>query len=131
MSCFSVCDRRYNYSKEDEEMFKEFYDIANVFIPNILKQSSSPAKDGKETYRPAEDPQFFAYLLQFHDGIWSLGGGKPHTSPASRLGKEACAVHFENLTSLSGISGFDTKTRTQSPSATSPAKPAREETRHQ
>ena len=59
------------------------------------------------------------------------GRRKPHTSPACRLGKEACAVYFENLTSLSGISGFNTQTRTQGPSATSPAKPAREETRHQ
>ena len=89
MSCFSVCDRRYNYSKEDDEMFKEFYDIANVFIPNILKQSSSPAKDGKETYRPAEDPQFFAYLLQFHDGIclWEEGSHTPvlHADWAKKL----------------------------------------------
>ena len=89
MSCFAVCDRRYNYSKEDEEMFKEFYEIANVFIPNILKQSSSLTKDGKETYRPAEDPQFFAYLLQFYDGIclWEEGSHTPvlHADWAKKL----------------------------------------------
>ena len=36
---YSFC--RYNYSKEDEEMYKEFYEIANDFIPNILKMSSA------------------------------------------------------------------------------------------
>ena len=80
---------RYNYSKEDEEMFKEFYEIANVFIPNILKQSSPLNEQAGDVYKPADDPQFFAYLLQFYDGIclWEEGSHIPvlHADWAKKL----------------------------------------------
>ncbi|XP_020901909.1 menin [Exaiptasia diaphana] len=56
---------KYNYSKEDEEMYKEFYEIANDFIPNILKVGATESDAVPFT----KDPEFFSYMLQFYDGI--------------------------------------------------------------
>lgn len=30
----------YNYCREDEEIYKEFFDIANDVIPNLLKETA-------------------------------------------------------------------------------------------
>lgn len=64
----SCCDRRkahvcikapsppscsYNYFREDEEIYKEFFDIANDVIPTLLKETAtaaeSPGEGGEET----------------------------------------------------------------------------------
>lgn len=35
------CSSRYNYFREDEEIYKEFFDIANDVIPNLLKETTT------------------------------------------------------------------------------------------
>jgi len=85
---------RYNYSKGDEEMFKELYEIANNFIPNILKASSSASVKGENNAASrnlnlSEDPGFFALVLQFYDGVclWEEGSHTPvlHADWAKKL----------------------------------------------
>ena len=61
---------RYSYSKDDEEIYKEFMEIANELIPHVLK-SDDP--------RVQSDPQCFANVLRFYDGIccWEEGSATP------------------------------------------------------
>ncbi|KAJ6646258.1 Menin [Pseudolycoriella hygida] len=63
--------RLYNYSRDDEEIYKEFLDIANELIPLIMKTESS----GHSAKSVLRDPQCFANLLRFYDGIcqWEEG----------------------------------------------------------
>lgn len=39
------CSFRYNYFREDEEIYKEFFDIANDVIPNLLKETTTGAEN--------------------------------------------------------------------------------------
>ena len=72
-------------------MFKEFYEIANDFIPNILKITSSIKGDSGaiQSANLAEDPSFFSLVLQFYDGIclWEEGSQTPviHADWAKKL----------------------------------------------
>lgn len=63
-------------------MFKEFYEIANDLIPNILKGTSGELDATK-------DPLFFSLMLQFYDGIclWEEGSQTPvvHADWAKKL----------------------------------------------
>lgn len=34
----------YNYCREDEEIYKEFFDVANDVIPNLLKEAANAAE---------------------------------------------------------------------------------------
>lgn len=67
--------RKYNYSRDDEEIYKEFLDIANEHIPLIMKTESS----GHSAKSILRDPQCFANLLRFYDGIcqWEEGSSTP------------------------------------------------------
>lgn len=38
----------YNYFREDEEIYKEFFDIANDVIPTLLKETAAAAESGTE-----------------------------------------------------------------------------------
>lgn len=38
----------YNYCREDEEIYKEFFDIANDVIPTLLKETAAAAESGGE-----------------------------------------------------------------------------------
>lgn len=38
----------YNYFREDEEIYKEFFDIANDVIPTLLKETAAAAESGGE-----------------------------------------------------------------------------------
>ncbi|XP_077597593.1 menin [Stigmatopora nigra] len=83
----------FNYFREDEEIYKEFFDIANDVIPNLLKETSvaaeSPAEDldGAGAEEPKQqqeaalsalrDPECFAHLLCFYDGICKWEEGSP------------------------------------------------------
>lgn len=75
----------YNYFREDEEIYKEFFDIANDVIPNLLKETSAAAEGGeggegtdKEKQESTlQDPECFAHLLQFYDGICKWEEGSP------------------------------------------------------
>lgn len=66
---------RYNYSRDDEEIYKEFLEIANELIPHIMKVVSS----GHSARSILKDPECFAHLLRFYDGIcqWEEGSSTP------------------------------------------------------
>lgn len=67
--------RLYNYSRDDEEIYKEFLEIANDTIPQIMKLESS----GHSAKSIIRDSQCFANLLRFYDGIcqWEEGSLTP------------------------------------------------------
>lgn len=81
--------QEYNYFREDEEIYKEFFDIANDVIPTLLKETA--AENGGEGGEASEkdqpkqaaalsalhDPECFAYLLRFYDGICKWEEGSP------------------------------------------------------
>ncbi|XP_053716461.1 menin isoform X1 [Synchiropus splendidus] len=86
----------YNYFREDEEIYKEFFDIANDVIPTLLKETSAAAEspsegpegeDGPEkqdqpkqqaaAFSALQDPECFAHLLRFYDGICKWEEGSP------------------------------------------------------
>ena len=62
---------RYNYSKDDEEIYKEFLEIANDFIPHIVKSQQGSVGD------LLKDPEVFAAVLRFYDGLCSWEEGSP------------------------------------------------------
>lgn len=66
---------RYNYSRDDEEIYKEFLEIANELIPHIMKTESS----GFSANSILKKPECFANLLRFYDGIcqWEEGSATP------------------------------------------------------
>ncbi|XP_057271258.1 menin, partial [Pezoporus wallicus] len=37
----------YNYCREDEEIYKEFFDVANDVIPNLLKEAANAEPPGE------------------------------------------------------------------------------------
>lgn len=51
----------YNYCREDEEIYKEFFDVANDVIPNLLKEAASAEPHGDKVGVP----------------LGGLGGGGP------------------------------------------------------
>ncbi|XP_033103423.1 uncharacterized protein LOC117106181 [Anneissia japonica] len=65
----------YNYYREDEEIYKEFLDIAFELIPNIVKEFSHSVTQNS----PLCDPECYAYFLQFFDGLckWEEGSVTP------------------------------------------------------
>ncbi|XP_067301363.1 menin [Pseudorasbora parva] len=82
----------YNYCREDEEIYKEFFDIANDVIPTLLKETAAAAESGGEGAEEMEkedqprevtalsalqDPECFAHLLRFYDGICKWEEGSP------------------------------------------------------
>lgn len=105
---------KYNYSKDDEEIFKELYEIANDFIPNILKASTSSAESSESSaaYRApnlTEDPSFFAFVLQFYDGVclWEEGGHTPvlHADWAKKLVQSISRFSPDCRSALSSAQG--------------------------
>lgn len=50
-----TCFHSYNYCREDEEIYKEFFEVANDVIPNLLKEAASLLEAGEE--RPGEQAQ--------------------------------------------------------------------------
>ncbi|XP_049601400.1 menin [Syngnathus scovelli] len=83
----------FNYFREDEEIYKEFFDIANDVIPTLLKETAAAAEspsdgaDAGEAEQPKQqqaaafsalqDPECFAHLLCFYDGICKWEEGSP------------------------------------------------------
>ncbi|XP_038851807.1 menin isoform X2 [Salvelinus namaycush] len=78
----------YNYFREDEEIYKEFFDIANDVIPTLLKETAAAAESGGEggekdqpiqaaALSALQDPECFAHLLRFYDGICKWEEGSP------------------------------------------------------
>ncbi|KAM9833810.1 menin isoform 1-T2 [Syngnathus typhle] len=83
----------FNYFREDEEIYKEFFDIANDVIPTLLKETAAAAEspsDGADAgdaeqpkqqqaaaFSALQDPECFAHLLCFYDGICKWEEGSP------------------------------------------------------
>ncbi|KAM9335439.1 menin [Symphorus nematophorus] len=79
----------YNYFREDEEIYKEFFDIANDVIPTLLKETAGAAESAGEGGEGGEgadkaaalsalqDSDCFAHLLRFYDGICKWEEGSP------------------------------------------------------
>ena len=86
---------RYNYNRDDEEVYKEFLEIANEMIPNIMRTSSGdqptstasdsvtavlpPTEQSADTLPLTSDPECYAMVLQFYDGLceWEEGSSTP------------------------------------------------------
>uniref|UniRef100_A0A8D3CSQ6 Menin n=1 Tax=Scophthalmus maximus TaxID=52904 RepID=A0A8D3CSQ6_SCOMX len=77
--------QEYNYFREDEEIYKEFFDIANDVIPTLLKEATAAEEEGCETelhkqaaaFSALQDAECFAHLLRFYDGICKWEEGSP------------------------------------------------------
>lgn len=70
--------RKYNYSREDEEIYKEFQEIANDLIPHIAK-TASPRLGPAGEPPLLQDAECFACLLRFYDGLcaWEENSSTP------------------------------------------------------
>lgn len=81
LNCAKSLDS-YNYGKEDEEVYKRFYEVANEAFINLLKKSITedasfhPESEGKGIGAPdiaepplCRNPQGFADFLRFYDGM--------------------------------------------------------------
>ena len=119
-----MCDDiRYKYSKEDEEIYKEFMEINNDLIPHILKTEGG--SEGmihnffKEIFLEnlLTDPQCFSDLLQFYDGLcsWEEDSATPvlHEGWVKPMVKSFMSYGFSirsklGLTIPSGGNGFNT-----------------------
>ena len=85
----------YNHSRNDEEVYKEFLEIANDIIPQILRMEHS-------SRQLTRDPAAYALLLRFYDGLccWEEDSQTPvlHITWATHM--------------LSSIGKFDSEART-------------------
>lgn len=106
-------------------MFKEFYEIANDLIPNILKGDSDDSDVTK-------DPLFFSLMLQFYDGIclWEEGSQTPviHADWAKKLVQSIGKFSPECRSTFSPdkkeeIEGSNNQDATSSEEKEKPAKP--------
>ena len=72
--------KKYNYTRDDEEIYKEFQEIANDLIPDIVKCHFLVDNSCGSTSVPVtQDPECFSYLLRFYDGLcaWEEGSSTP------------------------------------------------------
>uniref|UniRef100_A0A8C2EYR0 Menin n=1 Tax=Cyprinus carpio TaxID=7962 RepID=A0A8C2EYR0_CYPCA len=118
----------YNYCREDEEIYKEFFDIANDVIPTLLKETAAAAESGGEgademekedqprqvaALSALQDPECFAHLLRFYDGICKWEEGSP--TPVLHVGWATYLVQ--------SISRFDAQIRQKVSIITKDAEP--------
>lgn len=72
---------KYNYSRDDEEIYKEFMEVANDLIPAMLKVlTAGGLEPGRVSQRPfLQDPECLALILKFYDNIccWEEGSSTP------------------------------------------------------
>lgn len=72
---------KYNYSRDDEEIYKEFFEVANELIPSMLKVlTAGGLEPGKMSNKPfLQDPECLALILKFYDNIccWEEGSSTP------------------------------------------------------
>jgi len=80
--------RFYKYNKEDEEIYKDFHDMNYETIPTLIKNDATCL----------QDPQCFASLVRFCDGLcsWEEGGSTPvmHVGWTKPLVKYLMAFDF-------------------------------------
>ncbi|KAM9718391.1 menin isoform 1-T2 [Menidia menidia] len=106
----------YNYFREDEEIYKEFFDIANDVIPTLLKETAAAESTGEDgegvetdkenakqmtALSALQDPECFAHLLRFYDGICKWEEGSP--TPVLHVGWATYLVQ--------SLSRFDSQVR--------------------
>ncbi|XP_028837994.1 menin isoform X2 [Denticeps clupeoides] len=118
----------YNYFREDEEIYKEFFDVANDVIPTLLKETTTESgAEGSEGTEKAEkdqtklsgalsalqDPECFAHLLRFYDGICKWEEGSP--TPVLHVGWATYLVQ--------SLSRFDAQVRQKVTIITKEAEP--------
>ena len=93
-------ETRFNYTREDEEIYKEFLEIANELIPNIVKAVPYNISD-RVQMNILYNPEVYADILRFYDGIceWEEGSSTPvlHVGWAQHL--------------FSSLNKFDPRTR--------------------
>lgn len=72
---------KYNYSRDDEEIYNEFLQVANDLIPSMLKVlTAGGLEPGKVSTKPSlQDPECLALILKFYDNIcvWEEGSSTP------------------------------------------------------
>lgn len=72
---------KYNYSRDDEEIYKEFFEVANELIPSMLKVlTAGGLEPGKVSTKPfLQDPECLALILKFYDNVccWEEGSSTP------------------------------------------------------
>lgn len=68
---------RYNYQREDEEVYKEFLEVANELIPTILKQAT--VYHSRDARHIPKDPECYGFYLRLYDNIckWEEGSSTP------------------------------------------------------
>lgn len=78
--------RQYNYTRDDEEIYKEFLEIANDLIPHMLELiSPGGCEPGMGSKIPLlQDPQCFASLLTLYDGL--CGWEEESSTPVLHIG---------------------------------------------
>ncbi|XP_046372748.2 menin-like [Haliotis rufescens] len=71
--------KSFNYNREDEEIYKEFLEIANELVPNIVRSVASELHRNSETRPLLQDPEVYKDILRFYDGIceWEEGSSTP------------------------------------------------------
>lgn len=65
---FLICFR-YNYNREDEEIYKEFLEIANDLIPSMMKHVAGENAARIHHTSLLYNPESYANFLRFYDGI--------------------------------------------------------------
>lgn len=72
---------KYNYSRDDEEIYKEFFEVANELIPSMLKVLTAGGLEPGRVSTKAflQDPECLALILKFYDNIcvWEEGSSTP------------------------------------------------------
>jgi len=72
---------KYNYSRDDEQIYNEFREIANDLIPSLFKVlTAGGLEPGKVSTKPfLQDPECLALILKFYDNIccWEEGSSTP------------------------------------------------------
>lgn len=65
---------RYDYGKEDEEIYKDLKEVADL-LPSVFR----PPAGREDASLPVDDPQCYAMLLRFIDGLckWEEGSSLP------------------------------------------------------
>lgn len=102
---------KYNYTRDDEEIYKEFQEISNDLIPYVVKYSTSVATaaavgnddDNGRIDSIIDDPECFVHLLRFYDGLCAWE--EDSTTPVLHIGWTKPIV--------STISKFPYRTRSQ------------------
>ncbi|KAL3875111.1 hypothetical protein ACJMK2_038045 [Sinanodonta woodiana] len=61
--------KKYNYTREDEEIYKEFLEIANDLLPNMMKSVAGENASRLHGTSLLHDPEAYANFLRFYDGI--------------------------------------------------------------